>query len=286
MTWRSLAAGLLAGVGLLAFAAPAGAGDTVRLKLTPKDDTPTFNLKGSGDADVIDVAARGGFLGGGFHGGGFHGGGFHGGGFHGGGFHGGGFRGGFGHAGFRGYGYRGFGYGYRGFGYGYRGFGYGWRGYGYGYYWPFYGGYYSSYYYPSYYYPYYVDPYYYSPYDYYSVYPISGVSVATPSFSLRLGSTSALQSVPYPQALPPDAAPRTYPYDGGPAVPVPMPKDAPDQLNAPRPLPDAPADRSVSLPASGGSKFAYPAYGDKPQKTQFAADRVEKKNDPVVKKTP
>src|SRR5262245_49362580 len=64
MTWRSLAAGVLAGVGLLAWAAPASAGDTVPLKLTPTDNTPTFNLKGSGDdAEVMDIAARGGFRG-------------------------------------------------------------------------------------------------------------------------------------------------------------------------------------------------------------------------------
>jgi hypothetical protein len=275
MTWRSLAAGLLAGAGLLACAASADAGDTVRLKLTPQDDTPTFNLKGSGDADVIDVAHRGGFHGGyghvGYHGYGHHGYGYHGYGHHGYGYH------GYGH---HGYGYRGYGYGYRGyagFGYGYRSF---YRGY-YGYY-PRYYGYYASYPY------YYAAPYYYSPsLDCYPpLYPISDVTVATPSFSLRLGSTAAVESVPYPQLLSPDAAPRTYPYDGGPAVPVPLPKAAPEQLTPPRPLPDAPADRSVSLPASGGSKFAYPAYGDKPQKTQFAADRVEKKNDPVVKKTP
>jgi hypothetical protein len=120
-----------------------------------------------------------------------------------------------------------------------------------------------------------------SPWDW----QISGSSYATPSYGL-VGSSSPYETVPYPQPLPADVAPRTYPYDGGPAVPVPMPRPVPEEFN-PQPQPDVPpGTRAVSLPASGGSKFAYPAYGDKPQKTQFAADRVEKKDAPVVKKTP
>src|SRR5262249_60549426 len=91
MTWRSLAAGLLTGIGLLAWTASARAGDTVPLKLTPGNTAPTVNLKGTGDdAEVMDVAGRGGFRGSvghvGFSRGGFS--------------HVGGFRGGFSHVGF------------------------------------------------------------------------------------------------------------------------------------------------------------------------------------------
>jgi hypothetical protein len=216
MTWRSLTAGLLAGVGFLVCAATAQAQDTVRLKLNPTNDAPTLNLRGSAnDADITDVAYRGyGHRG---------------------------FGGGYGHRGYGGYGYghRGFGYGYghRGYGYGYgfRGYGYGFRGYGYGY---GYGYYPRAYYYT----PYYYSPYYYSP-DYC---PIGNTTISTPYVTVSIGSnTNDLKS-------PPKAVP----------------------------------DRAVSLPASSGSKFAYPAYGEKPRQTDFAADRVEKIPAPViVKKT-
>jgi len=290
MTWRSLAAGLLAGAGLLAWAAPARADDTVRLKLTPGNTAPTVNLKGTGDdAEVMDVGGRGGFHGGHVGHGGFHGGhvGFHGGhvGFHGShvGFSHVGFRGGFGHVGFTrvGFGRVGF-VGSRGWGWGRGGWGrwgwgwggWGWGGWGWGWGSPGFIGVYPWQ-------PIYAPSWPCSPWDW----PISDTTFVTPSYDLR-GSNSAPELAPYPQLVPPNGGPRTYPYDGGPAVPVPMPKAAPDQLNVPRTLPDAPTDRAVALPASGGSKFAYPAYGDKPQKTQFAADRVEKKNEPVVKKAP
>ncbi len=240
MTWRSFAAGLLAGAGLLACAASANAQDTVKLKLTPTNDAPTLNLVGGADdAAIIDVRGRG-FVGGrGFGGGrGFYGRGFYG----------------------------------RGFGWGW-----GWGGY--------YGGYYGyPYYYsaPAYYYsPYYYSPYYYSPY----YYPIGNTTVSTPYVTVRIGSSSNAEPLPAP-TLPADPS-RTYPYDGGPAYPVPMPPPVPNTTNDLQAPPKPVQDRAVSLPAnSGGSKFAYPAYGEKPAKTDFAADRVEKITAPiVVKKT-
>jgi hypothetical protein len=72
---------------------------------------------------------------------------------------------------------------------------------------------------------------------------------------------------------PPDANGNgTYPYDGGPQDPVPMPKADPEPTS--KPPAAAPATgRVVSLKASP-SKFAYPAYGEQAGPTAFAQDRV------------
>src|SRR4051794_6375357 len=64
----------------------------------------------------------------------------------------------------------------------------------------------------------------------------------------------------------------TYPYDGGPKAPIPMPKE---DAAAPRLLPlriTSPAtERFVSLqlssPVATKGKWVYPAYGEQPRRT-------------------
>jgi hypothetical protein len=81
----------------------------------------------------------------------------------------------------------------------------------------------------------------------------------------------AIETAPMPRECPDDG---TFPYDGGPRVPVPMPKAAP--LGAP-PGAGGVDGRPVSLPAAP-KKLTYPAYGEqpreRPQRTPFAADRT------------
>jgi hypothetical protein len=69
-----------------------------------------------------------------------------------------------------------------------------------------------------------------------------------------------------PTYMPPaDAGPApggTYPYDGGPRVPVPMPQMQPAPTNGPGTPATVPSDgRVVSLPAKP-AKLTYPAYGE------------------------
>jgi len=83
------------------------------------------------------------------------------------------------------------------------------------------------------------------------------------------------QLLPAPKQMQksPTAAPqdRTFPYDGGPARPVPMP-------DKPVPMPDGetpsksgapklgPAERMISIPTAPAKKsYSYPAYGEKPK---------------------
>lgn len=178
--------------------------------------------------------------------------------------------GGWGHRGWGGYGYRGWG------GYGYRSWG--WGGWGYRPYWGGYWGGYRPYYYsyaPSYYYPY--TYYYPGAYSYY--YSPWGCSYTLPTVSLSIGSVSAAISANppavdlniKPRVLPkapansitPPQPDGTYPYDGGPQNPVPMPpKTEPSPTK--QPTPSVPLEgRLVSLPKSG--PFVYPAYGEKPR---------------------
>jgi hypothetical protein len=103
------------------------------------------------------------------------------------------------------------------------GYGYGYRSYyaGYGYYRPYYRGYYG------YGFGFYAPPvYYYNPYIYYGApsyyYPISATSAPTPTVQAR---ASYSEQLPPPGSLPtmPPVNNGTYPYDGGPRTPVPMP---------------------------------------------------------------
>jgi hypothetical protein len=130
------------------------------------------------------------------------------------------------------------------------------------------------------------------------VYPIEGSIGTVPSITLNAqprviqGSATSpyLNPSPYtspyqnpspytgpgvPQPPAPDD--RTYPYDGGPRAPVPMPKADQETPPPPRPMPPGtiPLEgRTVSLP--GKTQFAYPAYGEEPRVTNFASDREPK----------
>jgi hypothetical protein len=258
--------------GLLLGAVAARAGDTVKLSLPASTDAPALKLGQIGlDADTIDAASHGhGGHGGGFHGG--HAGGFHGG--HASGFHG-------GHVGHYHAGYHGH---YGGYG-GYRGY---YGGHYHSYYRPYYSfGYYRPYYASRYYYgysPYYYSSYYTEPSVYYYSSPIycpigleTTPSYGTPSYSAPnynaprvMPPADALNYQPDAQTLP--RQPGTFPYDGGPRLPVPMPRiENPGDVPPTRlsPTPTVPLDgRPVSLlaPQTTPVKYTYPAYGELPRK--------------------
>jgi hypothetical protein len=165
-----------------------------------------------------------------------------------------------------------------------------WRhGGGYRYYTPYYG-YYSprAYYYPrtaAYYAPtYYYTPTYYPPRTYYRpayyYYPIAGEAVPPPVTQAKIYyQTPAQQQYAPPQPLP--SGNGTFPYDGGPPSPIPMPAPGADTNPASKPGGTVPLDgRLVSLPTqmTGGTsqygavsttktaapRISYPAYGDEP----------------------
>jgi hypothetical protein len=142
--------------------------------------------------------------------------------------------------------------------------------YGYAYYRPFV---YSSYY----------APYYYAPPVYYSPYywcPISDSSPAMPYAASTGTSYTVLRPepatpptlMPFPKpyadsTMPTPTNPGTYPYDGGPRNPVPMPGAQPVAPQRTVPL----EGKAVSLPRTE-SKYTYPAYGE--SRPAFAEDRV------------
>jgi hypothetical protein len=186
----------------------------------------------------------------------------------------------------RGYGRGGRGY-YRGYYGGYRGYYGGYRGYYGGYYRPYYAGYYGSYYYPPVVYP----TYYYSPYyanTYY--YPIAGQ--AAPTVTLQQAnyySPAPASSQPTPgqrfsEPIPAPGGNGTFPYDGGPRSPIPMPAPG-AEVNPANDRGIIPLDgKLVSIPneTTGGfspvgfpsaqpratttttPRVSYPAYGDEP----------------------
>jgi len=281
----------------LALAGTASAADDViRLALPNKSaDVLTLGATASDlDADVLNVARYGGGYRGGSVGyrGGYYGG-YRGGsvGYRGGYY--GGYRGGY--VGYRGGyygGYRGGYYGgYRGYYGGYR-YGYGYRGYGYGGYYPSYGyAYYPSYsyYYPS--YSYYYPSYSYSYPDYSYGYGSDDSSYYPSSLSSRVVIVRPSAPVtsypqPQPQAQPrletlpnpsPSPAPQqmpradedTFPYDGGPKNPVPVPQSSEDARPTVIPYRTLrPKETLVSLKPKGeektSGKWNYPAYGEKP----------------------
>jgi hypothetical protein len=281
MRARLWLAGTLTVAGLALGAAAARASDTVRLSLpmTPDQAAPTMNLAlpPGTDADIIDVRG-GGFRGGHFHGGHFHGGHFHHASFHHGHFH----------TGFRGWGGRGWGWGWGGRGWGWGGrWGWGWAGqpwggWGWGVSSPGWG-WSSGTFCPV-----------------VTTFPIGGTVGTFPGASLSVvpgegiqGSAASPYFAPNPYStgpspyanpymspsLPAPPAPndRTYPYDGGPRAPVPMPKADDQTPPPPRPMPPSSVPlegRTVSLP--GKTQFAYPAYGEEPRVTNFASDREPK----------
>jgi hypothetical protein len=198
--------------------------------------------------------------------------------------------------------YRG-GHGHYHGGYGYYRGGYGHYHGGYAHYRPYWGGYgyYSPYYYRTAYYP----PYYYRPavyFNYYQpyyyaapvyYYPISGqTDVPTtlaqmppqvqPQTSQYQPTTGRPQLLPMPATVPQQpGGQQTFPYDGGPQAPLPMPQIDP----ASGPRPNVPLQgKVVSLPleTTGGTtplftvslgtsaqpvatpRYTYPAYGEQP----------------------
>jgi hypothetical protein len=283
MHGKWIAAGALATAGMLALALPVRAGDTQRLSMPSRTaGAPTVGLVDDlKSADTVKVRGYGGYRGGygGYHGGY------------------GGYRGGYGgyhgyshgyYGGYRGYGrsyYGGYGYG-RGYYGGYRGYGRSYYG-GYGYYPSFaYSGYYQPYYYstPSVYYDstpsYYFDPY---------LCPSAGLSgrvlslniTTTPTIRRRIVEVVA---APTPGPAPVQSDDQTFPYDGGPRIPAPMPKAEP----TPDARPAAPPvdDHSVSLPAKVASRLVYPAYGEQafpPAAPRFQERGLLVKGDPVKK---
>jgi hypothetical protein len=139
---------------------------------------------------------------------------------------------------------------------------------------------YASYYYPSYYYP---ATYYSTPSYYYgseivaapSYYPVAGEMVAAPISTVRrtgemvAAPMSTVQRTYQAPAGQPNVPPKpkasdgTFPYNGGPSAPRPMPET--------KPAPKAPPvdGKLVSLPNenTGGApapRVAFPAYGDEP----------------------
>jgi hypothetical protein len=224
----------------------------------------------------------------------------------------GGYRGGHygGYGGYRGGHYGGYG-GYRGAYYGgYRGGHYGgYRGYyaGYGGYRGYYGGYYRPYYYGNYggYYPYY-SSYYYSPSYYYSTpyydygyYGCNTGVVAAPSvyayqqpyypsvqpYGVQgqvYGNYNGYSGVPQQngvtQPMPPVQPPNgngTFPYDGGPNNPVPMPRqDATPAKSAPQAPTTLRLVSAPSQPVRPATQFSFQAYGEDTRASGFATDRT------------
>lgn len=266
MRGKGLVVGILATLGLFAWAGRGRADDTIRLNRVDNAPTQTLVDDGKG-ADTIRTWHRG-FGYGGYRGFGFGG------------------YSGFGFGGYRGFGYGGFYRPYYGLGYGrfYRpfyglgygglryglggyGLGYGLGGYGLGYglgsfglgyglgsYGFGYGGYYPSY-----------------GFGYGGFWgPCSGGGVVTGTYTLNM--PVATLGTPLPQTVPqaPPVVPNgngTFPYDGGPQQVVPNPQAAPNPPDVSTPPAKAPRrtvpleGRSVSLPKAA-PKWTYPAYGE------------------------
>lgn len=162
---------------------------------------------------------------------------------------------------------------------------------GYGYYRPYAGFYYRPYsyysyyyrpyyypslyfsigrpYYPSYYAPYYT-PYYSYPAPYYYYYPV-GLNVTIGSASVRAvlpGAANGVYNLPMPTPSP--GQPGTFPYDGGPANPIPPAK--PEAKPAPSTLPLE--GRTISVQAPSAPKYTYPAYGEDLNRANGNPDRT------------
>lgn len=262
MFLRSLA-GLAGVAAIFAGTQVASASDVIPLKGSANVNTPTLTLGYDGQSETeLARYARGGY-GGGYRGG-----------------YAGGYRGGY-------YG------GYRG---GYYG---GYRGYYGGYSRPYYANYYRPYYYGGYYQPYYYSSYYYSPIVVTTPYYYSSPSYySTPYYGSYYGASTTGSVVTTQQPYPPSGTPYgvqpgvngyngnqpvmppvqqgdgTYPYDGGPVAPVPMPRQ---DANPAKSAPQAPATlRLVNYPSQPvqQSQFSFPAYGEDTRASGFAIDRT------------
>jgi hypothetical protein len=162
---------------------------------------------------------------------------------------------------------------------------------GFGFYPFFYYPYYYPYYYPSYYYPWcyyypsYVDAYYPLDADYpledyvapsvdytpsYSYPPSYGRSLRTTTFptpdpSVMPRATVPGETIPAPR---PSPGKETYPYDGGPANPVPMPNAEPTPSRKARPTIVTDARLVAKAP-----RYSYQAYGARPASRTPSEDR-------------
>jgi hypothetical protein len=136
---------------------------------------------------------------------------------------------------------------------------------------PYYYGDYS----PSYYYTSYAD----DPLLYYypeNVYVVPNGYSSPLSNGLSNGSIRSImprvagpeEALPLPQPVPNDG---TYPYDGGPVNPVPIPQadPAPKRKAGPTPAPDA----QVVAIGSKTPKYIYQAYGERPAARKATQDR-------------
>ena len=113
--------------------------------------------------------------------------------------------------------------------------------------------------------------YYYSSPTYYSdpcLYPSGGVSVSAPYVNLSITRSavvgdSAAETLPPPlpgsvtPIMPPPSDLQTFPYDGGPRIPAPMPNADPPSV--PLPIQAKPAAAPVKM----AGRIAYPAYGER-----------------------
>jgi hypothetical protein len=240
MSWQSWAAAAVVAAGLVA-GSPARAGDVYRLALNGAE-APAQTLALAGAADTITV---------GWHG---H---FH------------GYSHGFSH--------------FRGFSHFH------------GFYRPFYHNY-AFYRWPAFYGPRfrfsvgfgYASPFWYAPPVYYYSAPscFAPISAGAAAYAAPGGGSSYSVTRPYQfdaeEVMPPLPRDGNYRYDGGPDNPVPMPKAEPGPTSAPRYFYRTPTDElrvssppqtaDAREPAKG--KFAYPAYGEEPRRTNFASDRA------------
>jgi hypothetical protein len=232
MLWRSVMVAALAALAAVAWTDSAKAGgDTMRLGGV---DAPTMTLGGNADADTVAVWRRWGGYGGYYRPSYYYG----------------------GYGGYGGYGYN---Y-YRPYSYSY-GYSY-YRPYSYGYGYSYYPRYSYGYsYYPRYYgYGSYYPRYSYG-YSYY--YPIGSGDACGPQV-VRVPGNPGTTLTPQEgaPAAPPAVKDGTFPYDGGPDRPVPMPK-VEDETEGTR-IPPKTTPRVEGIPVSipAKAKYVYPAYGE------------------------
>lgn len=224
MLWRSVAVAAAAALAAVIWTGTAKAdGDTMRLGLDV--GAPTMTLGGNTDADTVDVHWRR-----------------------------------FGY--YRPSYYYGYSYYRPSYSYGYSYYPRYSYSYGYSYYRPSY--YYGYSHYPrSYGYSYYPRYYGYSYYPRYYYYGI-GLNDACGAETLTLPGRSDTAVAPEvrPPANPPAVRDGTFPYDGGPDRPVPMPKveDEPEGTRIPPKTTPRIEGIPVSIPAK--TKYVYPAYGE------------------------
>jgi hypothetical protein len=170
---------------------------------------------------------------------------------------------------------------------------YGFAHYNVGFYHPWHYGHVNSFYYGGFYPRYYASSFYFRTPVYYSSAPLYysapyycpislSTNVQLPADQWPAGPGNVL-----PPMTPTNPGLGTYPYDGGPANPVPMPRADPAAPTTVPPRAIVPGDeRPVSLPAKSG-KYTYLAYGEKPgQAEKEEAPTFVVRMEPLNKKAP